>query len=316
VNSSSGPVDNGAADRRDATAALIPPALRAQLRGLSIIARLPPPAGPLGQNASRQRGQGLEFSQYRAYEPGDEPRHIDWKLYARSDRYFVREAESEAGLAVWVVVDATASMLQADHDAPARSKLAAARALAAAAIEVALRQGDRFGLLIVGGDGASWVPSGRGARHRDRCALQLARLECRGQWPAEHGLRSAWSRIEPSSVVLMIGDGFDPLALEFAQHLATTRRDVRSIALTCVDERDFALRGPFAFEDPETGERIEADSAAAREEFRRRFASARDALQRRLAASGVRHVEHVLDQPLERALRSVLGTLRGSGAGR
>ena len=114
----------------------------------------------------------------------------------------------------------------------------------------------------------------------------------------------------------MIGDGFDPVALEFAQHLASTRRDVRSIALTCVDERDFALRGAFAFEDPETGERIEADSAAARDDFRKRFAAARDALQRRLAATGVRHVEHVLDQPLDRALRAVLGNSRAAGARR
>src|SRR5687767_3236986 len=166
-----------------AAASLIPPTLRAQLRQLVLAARLPPPPGPLGQNASRQRGQGLEFSQYRAYEPGDEPRQIDWKLYARSDRYFVREAESEASLTLWVVLDATASLTQTDFEPPRRSKLDAARALAAAAIDVAWRQGDRFGLLLIGGDAPVWVPADRGTRHRDRCLLALARVEARGNWP-------------------------------------------------------------------------------------------------------------------------------------
>jgi uncharacterized protein (DUF58 family) len=294
----------------DSASALIPATLRAQLPRLAISARMPPPTGPLGHNASRQRGQGLEFSQYRAYELGDEPRHIDWKLYARSDRYFVREAESEAALAVWVVLDASASMLQADHDDPGRSKQVAARTLAAATFEIALRQGDRFGLLTIGDGAMNWVPAGRGARHRDRCVLALLRSQCRGAWPPLATLRSAWARIDPAAVVVMLGDGFDPASTEFALHLAATRRDVRSIALTVVDERDFALRGAFAFEDPETGERIETDAAQARAGFRQRFADARAALDRRLAAGGVRHVEHVLDEAPERPLRAVLGSHR------
>jgi uncharacterized protein (DUF58 family) len=298
----------------DGVASLIPATLRPYLARLRIAARLPPPPGPLGHNASRQRGQGLEFSQYRAYEHGDEPRHIDWKLFARSDRYFVREAESEAGLAVWVVLDATASMLQADHDAPERGKFSAARALAASTLEIALRQGDRFGLLIVGDRALDWVPLGRGARHRDRCTLALLRAQCRGEWPPLAALRRAWARIDPAAVVVMLGDGFDETSTEFALQLAATRRDVRNIAITSVDERDFALHGAYAFEDPETGERIETDSAQARAGFRQRFAEARAKLDRRLASGGVRHLEYVLDQSLERALRIALGDARTAGA--
>ena len=285
---------------------LIPPPLRPLLARLRLSARMPPPSGPLGHNASRARGQGLEFSQYRAYEHGDEPRHIDWKLYARSDRYFVRESQSEAGLAVWVVLDGTASMSQADLATPARNKFDAARALAASVIEIALRQGDRFGLLCVGDAALEWVPLGRGPRHRDRCALALMRRECRGAWPALATLRGAWSRIEPAAVVVNIGDGFDPVSAQFALQLSATRRDVRSIVLTSVDERDFELQGSLLLEDPETGERLETDGVLARADFRARFQAARAALARELAAGGVRHVEHVLDQPLDRPLRAVL----------
>src|SRR5690606_13884147 len=109
-------------DAKRTTASLIPAALRAHLPRLRLAARIPPSSGVWGQNVSRQRGQGLEFSQYRAYERGDEPRQIDWKLYARSDRFFVREADSESGLTLWMVLDISASMLQADIDTPTRSK--------------------------------------------------------------------------------------------------------------------------------------------------------------------------------------------------
>lgn len=290
-----------------ATAAdLIPASLRPHLARMKLTARLPPPSGPLGHNASRARGQGLEFSQYRAYEHGDEPRHIDWKLYARSDRYFVRESQSEAGLAVWVVLDATASMLQADVATPERSKFDAARALAASTLEIALRQGDRFGLLCVADGALDWVPLGRGPRHRDRCALALMRRECHGAWPDVAGLRAAWGRIDAAAVVVAIGDGFDAAATQFALHLAATRRDVRHIALTSVDERDFDLRGSLLLEDPETGARVETDGAQARTAFRERFQAARAALARELAAGGVRHVEHALDASLERALLAAL----------
>ena len=130
---------------------LIPPDVRARLRELRLVARAGAGGVGLGQHASRSRGAGLEFAQYRAYEPGDEPRRIDWKLYARSDRYFVREAERDSPLTIWLLLDATASMRQADAARPDFTKLDAAKTLAACVIELALRQGDRFGLITTGG---------------------------------------------------------------------------------------------------------------------------------------------------------------------
>ena len=127
------------------TVALIPADVRARLKNLRLRARHGAGGDGLGQHASRSRGAGLEFAQYRAYEPGDEPRRIDWKLYARSDRYFVRESERDSPLTIWLVIDASASMAQ--HDAarprgasstprkrspPARSSSRCARAIASA----------------------------------------------------------------------------------------------------------------------------------------------------------------------------------------
>ena len=109
---------------------LLPPSLRARLRELRIGSRRISPLRGGGVHRSRDRGAGLEFSQYRGYEPGDEPRRIDWKLYARSDRFFVREAERDSPLTAWVLLDASASMAQADESRPQWTRLDAGKALA------------------------------------------------------------------------------------------------------------------------------------------------------------------------------------------
>src|SRR5690606_29961146 len=130
----------------------IPPEVCARLRGLRIGSRRAAGGRGFGLHRSRSRGAGMEFVQYRGYEPGDELRRIDWKLYARSDRFFVREAERESPLNIWVLVDTSGSMAQADEQRPEWSRLDAARALAACVFEVALAQGDPFGLALAGKD--------------------------------------------------------------------------------------------------------------------------------------------------------------------
>lgn len=288
--------------------ALLPAELRAQLRSLSLRSRRPPNAGALGLNASRRRGPGLEFSQHRGYEPGDEPRRIDWKLFARSDRYFVRESESEAALAVWVLLDASASLQEEDADG--LSKWARARQLAAALLLLAQRQNDRFGLLLIG-DGRLTIDAlGSGPRHRDRCLSRLGEAQPHGQWPDEAALESMFGLIGRDAVVCFIGDGFEPLGERLACRLSAAGRDVRHLALSTAVECDFALRGSLHLEDPESGESIDLDADSARPDFTRRFRDARRGQAARLAGAGALSVEHRIDQPPIRALRDLLAVGR------
>ena len=282
--------------------------LRATLRDLRLNARSAAGADGLGMHASRSRGAGLEFAQYRGYEPGDEPRRIDWKLYARSDRYFVREAERDSPLTVWIVIDASASMALVDRARTDFSKLDAAKLLAACVIELAVRQGDRFGLIGLSADSVRFVADGSGARQRDRCLLELDQLASGGVLPDGGKLRPIWERVRPGSIVLFLSDCFDDGLIELALQLAVARREVLSIQLLSAGERDFPFRGGHRFRDPETGAELRVDGGAAREDFIRRFAAARDELARRLAAAGVMHVEHVLDRPLDEPLRRLFGS--------
>ena len=287
---------------------LIPSDVRARLRDLRLRARGSAGGDGLGQHSSRSRGAGLEFAQYRAYEPGDEPRRIDWKLHARSDRYFVREAERDSPLTVWLVLDATASMRQADIARPGFSKLDAARSIVACVIELALRQGDRFGVIALGGSLPLVLPASGGTRQRDRCVLELARLEAAGAWPDAASLDLLWERVHASSLVLLLSDFFDDAVPALAEKLAAARREVLAIQMLGADERDFPFSGGHRFIDPESSAERRVEAAAVRDDYLERFAAARAALAQRLDARGIRHAAHVLDEPVDVPLRYLFGS--------
>lgn len=282
---------------------MIPPDLRARLRDLRLVARSAAGAGGIGMHASRNRGAGLEFAQYRGYEPGDEPRRIDWKLYARSDRYFVRESERDSPLCIWIVVDASASMAQADARRPEWDKLAAARMLAACVIELALRQGDRFGLIVLSAVSPLFVEAGSGARQRDRCLLELERVRAADGLPDAARQRPMWERVQAGDLVLLVSDFFDDDLADLAVRLAAARRDVLTLQLLSVSERDFPFDDGHCFRDPESGLEKVVDARALRADFLARFGASRAALAARFAAAGMRHAEFVLDESPDVPLR-------------
>ena len=284
---------------------LIPADVRSRLKDLRLTARRAIGAQGIGLHHSRSRGAGLEFAQYRAYEPGDELRQIDWKLYARSDRFFVREAERESPLTVWIVLDATASMAQ--RDGSRGTRFDAARGLAACVAELALRQGDRFGLLVLHGEGVRLVAPGNGARQRDQLLLALHGLRAEGGFPAQERLGPVFERLGAGDLVLVLSDWFDDAMAALAERLAAARREVLAIQLLTADERDFPYAGGHRFRDPETGEELLGDAAALRADYLRRFGRAQDALDARLDAAGIRHARHYTDQPLDLPLRRLFG---------
>jgi uncharacterized protein (DUF58 family) len=287
---------------------LIPPQVRSRLKDLRLTSRRAVGLHGIGLHHSRSRGAGLEFAQYRAYEPGDELRQIDWKLYARSDRFFVREAERESPLAVWILIDASASMAQEDAARPGWSRLDAAKSLAACIGELAMRQGDRFGLVALHDDGLRLIAPDAGMRQRDRLLLELHGLSARGAFPAVEQLTPLWDRVGAHDLVVMLSDCFDEAGVALMQRLSAARREVLAIQLLTVEERDFPFRGGYRFRDPETGEELLGDGTALRSEFLRRFDEARDALHARLDSSGIRHASYVLDQELDLPLRRLFGS--------
>lgn len=283
----------------------LPPDLRSRLRRLSIVPRRPAALASAGMHDSRNRGGGLEFAQYRAYERGDDLRQIDWKLYARSDRFFVRDAERESPIAVWIVLDASASMGQTDLATPAWSRFDAARRLAAGLIEVALNQGDRFGIIVEAADGPMVLSPHAGSRHRDRLLLALAPLKAAGVAQWERDIAVFGEQIGPRDLIVIITDGFDESCIAAAERLAASGRDVSMIQVLTADERDFPFDQGYRFHDPESGAALVGDGPALRKDFIARFTQARADLVSRLTARGIRHVEHCVDEGADQPIRTL-----------
>jgi uncharacterized protein (DUF58 family) len=285
----------------------IPPDIRSRLKRLSLRTRNDVGTGGFGLHQSRNKGAGLEFAQYRAYEPGDELRRIDWKLFARSDKFFVREAEQESPVSVWILIDASASMGQADRSAPDWSRLDAAKLLALCTAELALMQGDRFGWIALQ-DTALGVAEPRGGRSQmDRMQIDFAPLRASGQFPDASTLAPLWERIGAQDLVLFLSDCFDEGGIALIERLAKAGREVLAVQLLTVEERDFPFDGGYRFLDQESGAALIGDGKGLRETFLSRFAAARAALDERLDTAGIRHAAYVLDEAIDGPLQAFFG---------
>lgn len=290
---------------------LIPADVRGRLAGLRLTARRAANLQGLGLHHSRSRGAGLEFAQYRGYERGDEPRLIDWKLYGRSGRFFVRESERESPLRLWIMVDTSASMGQADRARPGWTRLDAARGLAACLGQMAMNQGDRFGLVVLHEDGLQLVDARGGVRQRDRLALALAALRAGGGFPALGALGPLWDRVGPHDLVVLISDFFEGDdgngAVALAERLASAGREVVAIQILSVEERDFPFGEAHRFRDPETGAEVLGDGRALRDDYLRAFGAAQAEMRARLEHDGVRYARLVMDEALDVPLRRLFG---------
>ena len=295
--------------------AVLDPKLLAATRGLTLAARHLVSGLLPGLHASRQPGMAREFAQYRAYQPGDEPRHIDWKLYARSDRYFVRESEIETAVTVRLILDATNSMRHADTGSDV-TKFDRARTLAAALALLAQAQGDPVGLHAVTGGGIVSAPSGQSRQPTERLLQILAGLTPAGAWPVDgvRALRQAMAAggsgtDEAREIVVVLSDLHEheeEIRAALAP-LRARRHELIVFHLVGRDEAEFPFHGPVRFQDWETGEIVEADADAAREVWTQ-GQEQRVRNWRRAWEGGGRfeYVRFCLDEPPEHPLRQYL----------
>lgn len=282
----------------------LPPSTLAALGDLELAARTVVDGMMYGVHPSRLPGPGLEFSQYRSYQPGDDPRRVDWKLYARSDRYFVREAEIETSITLRLLVDASESMTQEDSGL---SKFDYARFAAAALALLAHRQGDAVGLWALSDGGIHTTPPQRHHHHLYHLLHDLEILRAGGTWPS-------WNTLERlltpggRGMVVILSDLHEREheITTVATKLAALRQDVLVFHLVGRVELEGGWHGLLTFEELETGRRVEVDADAARPAYRAALEHAHRRLRQGLEERGVTYARFALDQPLDLALRRFL----------
>jgi uncharacterized protein (DUF58 family) len=294
---------------------LLDPVTLAGIRDLRLLARTVVEGFLAGQHVDRRPARGVEFSQYRSYQPGDDLRRVDWRVYARSDRFFVRESEVERDLVVRFLLDSTASMAHADQSrdreaarAAALSKLDYARFLVAALAYLVELQGDRPWLQVVGGRRPETVAST--ARDRSLGALldRLEGLVAQGRWPAWEEVAVPLAGARRRELLVLVSDLHqhgDELAVT-VRRLAALGHELLVLQLVARDELDFGYQGDLVFEDLETGERVRGHAPAMRAGYLERQRRELDEWRRRLLELRAGHELLPIDQPLDQALRGFL----------
>jgi uncharacterized protein (DUF58 family) len=261
-----------------------------------------------GERRAAGRGTGTELAQIRPYQFGDDVRRMDPAASARTGVPHIRENVPERTLTTWLVVDVSASMAFGTAD---RLKSDIAEGVALVLGRLAARRAGRVGLLTTGAPQMQQLPP-RGGRHgliALRKALQsgVAPDRTEGTTLAE-GLRRVGRLTRGHSLIVVISDFRDPSAWSRALGALSLNHDV--LAVEVVDPRESELPdvGRLVLEDPETGERVEADSSSP--ELRRRFAAAelarRDELKSNLRRARARHVVLPTDQDWLRQLGRTL----------
>lgn len=287
---------------------LLEPEILSRLGGLEFIARSVVEGFLMGLHRSPHRGFSAEFAELRAYQPGDDLRYIDWRMYGRSDRFYVKQFEEETNLRANILVDVSASMGWSSRPEALPTKLWYARHLAASLALILLRQGDRVGMATFDDRIRTRVQARGGRRQWHEIVRRLASAEAGGGTEARSALRDVAVRLSRRGLVILFSDLLvDPeptrTALKFLRHRG---HEVLVFHLLDPGERELPATGDARFYDPETGDEVEVTVADLRSEYRKAVADALREWESTLRPHGIDYLVLETDQPLSLALREYL----------
>lgn len=287
---------------------LLDPATLAQLGGIELLARGVVEGFLMGLHRSPHRGFSAEFAELRAYQAGDDLRHIDWRMYGRSDRFYVKQFEEETNLRAHILVDVSESMGWSSDPDVLPSKLWFAKLLAASLALVLLRQGDSVGMTAFHDRVVERVQARGGRRQWNELVRRLRPLQAVGGTSAENALRDVAVRLRRRGLVILLSDLLvapeaTRTALRFLRHRG---HEVLVFHLVDPGERELPAASEARFYDPETGQELLVSVADIRSEYREAVAAALAEWERALKPQGIEYQVVDTGQPLSLALRAYL----------
>ncbi|PIR19726.1 MAG: hypothetical protein COV48_00375 [Elusimicrobia bacterium CG11_big_fil_rev_8_21_14_0_20_64_6] len=264
------------------------PASQARLKGLALSPRRASGlSGAPGKHRTLARGHSRDFAQHRPYSYGDESRSIDWKAYARLDRFYVREFRAEDRIPVFILLDRSGSMGYAGAGRP--SKLDLGRHVAAAIAWLALSQGDEAGLVTFSAQAQLALPPRAGAAQLGTFDDALTAAAASGETDLARAIENAAEALPRRGMVVLISDlmGDTAGALKAVRALTARRHEVLVVRTIDPDERDFPYEGPCLMEGLEGGEPLFVDAREAAPAYRAAFARQADVYAGSLRRAGL-----------------------------
>jgi uncharacterized protein (DUF58 family) len=284
---------------------LLDPKIMMAIKDLSLAAKTTIDGFMSGVNKSTIKGSGLEFSQYRSYQPGDDLRSLDWKMFARSDRYYIRESEVETNISIRLLIDASASMNHEDGDF---KKIDYARYLAASLAYLGNLQGDAIGLYVFKDGGIFAMSPKQDYQHMARMFYQLESIKPEGNFTKSINYKELYAGNQKKELLILITDLYQQNneIFDLLDTLNTLKHEVVVFHLMGKNELELNFKGYHSFEDLETGEKLQVDQVSAKKTYTKVLNNYLEKMRISLLDRRIYYRMLSTDQPLDQALRDFL----------
>jgi uncharacterized protein (DUF58 family) len=279
------------------------PDVIARIADLTLRARRLVEGAISGMHRSPFHGFNIEFAEYREYTPGDDLRRLDWRVYARSDRHYIKQYEEESNVRVTFVMDASASMNYRGKSV-ALSKFDYAATLAVALAMLLARQQDPVGLVLFDEKAGTILPPS--ATQGQVMVMADLLGKCTPARKTELGglLRSLTDQLRRRSILVIVSDLFTDLDALYdgLNRMRFVGHDVLVLQVLDRDELELPFDGPTLFRDIEGDEELFAEPWAFRRSYQRAIQTFLDEVKRECGSRGFDHVRFFTDEPLGESL--------------
>lgn len=277
----------------------------ARLMAQPLLTAFPMEGSVSGHHKSPHRGSSVEFAEYRNYVPGDDLRRLDWRVFARTDRFYLKEFEAETNLRCYLVLDCSGSMgFSGKHG----SKFDYARRLAATLAYLIIHQGDAAGLICVGEKTLVEIPPRRSPSHIQLLCETIDQAEPKGETGLVAGLHQLAEKVRRRALIVVLSDFFaDPEGIVSAiQHVRYQKHDLTAFQLLDRQELDFRFDRPTRFLDLESSFKLVAEPALVRDEYLAQLQEFLARLRTGCHEFKADHRQAVTDEDYERVLSTFL----------
>jgi len=299
------------------------PGAISRLAGMELVARLVVEGFISGMHKSPYQGFSVEFVEHRQYMPGDEIRYIDWKVYAKSDRYYVKKFEEETNLKSYLLLDTSGSMafkgeagrekrgrkkeqetLSSKPDTLRLSKLEYGSYLAASLAYLMLKQRDSVGLLVFDDQLRSYIPPRQGPKHLHALMSELENTSAGRETNISATFHELAQRIVRRGLIIIISDLLDDpeRVLRSLKHFRHKKHEVIVFHILDPAELTFPFDGPVLFRDLETQAQLSVEAEFLRDEYIRQMNALTSNYRDGCRASSIDYVQMDTSVPFDYAL--------------
>ena len=277
----------------------------ATLNKFSLRARLIVEGFKIGLHKSPYHGFSVEFSDHRQYNPGDPVAHIDWKVFGKTDRYYIKRYEEETNLKSYILLDHSASM---GYGKGKMNKLEYGKALASSLAWLMMSQQDAVGLITYNDELTSYLPPRSLRSYLDEIFKKLYNLESGDRTSTAKVLHKLAEQVRKRGLIVLISDMLDDIDELFSglQHFRHQKHEVILFHIQDQDELDFDFKRETEFIDAETKEKITVNPWMIRRDYQQEYENYTKELKRRCYEAGIEYNPITTSTPFEKNLLDYL----------